>query len=450
MKSVKRGEKLIILLLILFFVGMAILVAKVAKESTFYMSHSNDVTLGYVYDANGEVLFDPKASDANYAHDYFLDVGNLIGDDSGQMTNTLVSENLNYLQNYNLIFGAVETGKSAIYSTLNHQANRTVYDAFGDKNGTAIAYNYKTGEILVCVSNPNVNILDGYTNLDTLENGSLICKAFYSTAPGSTQKVATTIAAIETIGYDALTQKTYNCSGSYVTKYDQVIQCHNHSGHGTQNITQAFANSCNPFFAQLVQDLPLDGLINAYRKLGIAVNEDTEKPIDINGISSFSASTQLTDPYDFNTMWSCMGQSEAQASPCQLMLWQSAIANETGCVTMPYLIDHVTNVMGTTTVQAETKYSDPEFAAATASEVKQIMVENGQNNYQSIGYPVGVKSGTAQVENGDSENSLLSGFCTDPNLPIAFCVVIENNANAGYRTSDLVGIMLRSLDGTIQ
>ena len=39
MKSVKRGEKLIILLLILFFVGMAILVAKVAKESTFYMSH---------------------------------------------------------------------------------------------------------------------------------------------------------------------------------------------------------------------------------------------------------------------------------------------------------------------------------------------------------------------------------------------------------------------------
>ena len=54
MKSVKRGEKLIILLLILFFVGMAILVAKVAKESTFYMSHSNDVTLGYVYDANGE------------------------------------------------------------------------------------------------------------------------------------------------------------------------------------------------------------------------------------------------------------------------------------------------------------------------------------------------------------------------------------------------------------
>lgn len=90
---------------------------------------------------------------------------------------------------------------------MNHQANRTVYDAFGDKNGTAIAYNYKTGEILVCVSKPNVNILDGYANLDTLENGSLICKAFYSTAPGSTQKVATTIAAIETIGYDALTQK---------------------------------------------------------------------------------------------------------------------------------------------------------------------------------------------------------------------------------------------------
>lgn len=160
MKSIKRGERLTILLIILFLVGMVVLVAKIVTEATFYMSHSNNVNIGCVYDRNGEILFDPNATAEEYGADYFLDIGNVIGDDSGQMTNTLVSENIDDLQNYHLLFGAVENGKSAIYTTLDHNANRAVYDAFGSKNGTAIAYNYKTGEILVCVSKPSVNILD--------------------------------------------------------------------------------------------------------------------------------------------------------------------------------------------------------------------------------------------------------------------------------------------------
>ena len=107
------------------------------------MSHSDDVTLGMVYDRNNQILFDPNASTETYDENYFLDVGNVIGDDSGQMTNTLVSENIEKLQNYSLIFGATPHGKTAIYSTLDHKANQTVYNAFGSKNGTAIAYNYQ-------------------------------------------------------------------------------------------------------------------------------------------------------------------------------------------------------------------------------------------------------------------------------------------------------------------
>ncbi|MFR4392887.1 MAG: hypothetical protein ACLT29_00620 [Ruminococcus callidus] len=62
------------------------------------------------------------------------------------MTNTLVSENIEKLQNYSLIFGATQHGKTAIYATLDHEANQKVYNAFGNKNGTAIAYNYLTGK----------------------------------------------------------------------------------------------------------------------------------------------------------------------------------------------------------------------------------------------------------------------------------------------------------------
>ena len=64
----------------------------------------------------------------------------------------------------------------------------------------------------------------------------------------------------------------------------------------------------------------------------------------------------------------------------------------------------------------------------------------------SIGYPVGVKSGTAQVQNGASDNSLLVGFNDDPNLPIAFCVVIEDRVSGEISTSDIVSTMLNALN----
>lgn len=444
-QSIRHGERLTILILILFFLGMAALVVKVVLESSFYMSYSNNVTLGKVYDRDGTVLFDPDASTETYDDDYFLDVGNMIGDDSGQMTNTLVSENLESLQNYSLIFGASAVGEAGIYATLDHDANQTVYQAFGSKNGTAIAYNYQTGEILICVSKPSVNILDDYTNVDTLEEGSLICKAFYETTPGSTQKIATTAAALETWGYDALMEKTYDCTGSYTTVYDQEIICHDASGHGTQNVIQAFENSCNPFFAQLVQDLPLDRIIETYENMGIAVNQDEADRIEIDGIRSFTASVQLSDLSDFDTMWNCMGQSEALASPCQMMIWESTIVNETGVVTMPYLIESVENVTGRTTYTAETTYGDAVFSAETASDLKEIMLQNGADQYSSIPYTVGVKSGTAQVDNGASENSLLVGFCDDADLPIAFCVVIEDRVSGEVSTSEIVAAMLGAL-----
>ena len=110
-QSIRRGERLIILILIVFFLGMAILVWKVVHESAFYMSHSSDVTLGMVYDRKEQVLFDPNASTETYDPSYFIDVGNVIGDDSGQMTNTLVSENIEDLQNYSLILVPHHTRK---------------------------------------------------------------------------------------------------------------------------------------------------------------------------------------------------------------------------------------------------------------------------------------------------------------------------------------------------
>ena len=450
MKSIHRVQHLISIMLLLFLGIFGFLIYKLQKEAGFYISNASSISLGYVYDRNGDILFDQNANTQVYGSDYFLDIGNLIGDDSHQMNNTLVAQNIGALANFSFMLGEQENGQSAIYCTLDHKVNQKVYQAFGSKNGCAVAYNYLTGEIYVCFSKPSVNILNHYADLDTLEDGSLLCKVFYPTVPGSTQKIATSIAALESFGYDNLMQKNFNCTGIYTNLSNTDIKCHRLAGHGEQNIIQAFANSCNPYFAQLVEDreLPLEDIQTIYEKMGFYINQQgSQKYLDINGLTAFTASTTLTNKTDFNTQWGCMGQGETLVSPLQLMLWQSAIATQSGKTTMPYFINYITKVNGAITSQAQISYSSQMFSEITATHMHEIMLDNGTKNYIDLlpDYDVGVKSGTAQVENGDKENSLLVGFVDDINFPIAFCVEIDDRVAGEVSTSDITKVLLQKL-----
>lgn len=449
MKSIRRGQQLITLMLLAFLIGMGVLIYKLQSEAAFYISHSNSVTLGRVYDRKGDVLYDPYATKETYGENHFLDVGNLIGDASGQMTNTLVANNKGMLTNFSFMLGVQQGGQASIHTTLDHAVNQKVYDAFGGKDGCAVAYNYETGEIYVCLSRPSINILNRYSDLDTLKQGSMLCKVFYATVPGSTQKIFTTIAALEEMGEEKLSSKQYNCTGSYLNKSGQLIKCHEEGGHGMQDVTQAFANSCNPFFAQLVEDgdLPLSAITSVYEKLGYAVNTESEERMTVNGIRSFTASTVLEDPDDFDTQWGCMGQGETLVSPLQLMVWQSAIAGGDGRMTMPYLIGHAQKVNGDVTAEAKTKEGTQMFSPASAEAMRNIMLANGTEHYAELlpGTAVGVKSGTAQVGEDKHENSLLAGFVDDPAFPVAFCIVIEDRHSGEVSTSQIAATLLQNL-----
>ena len=133
MRSIRRNMRLITLMLLVFCIGMIMLVFKVYKESSFYIVNSSNAVLGKVYDRNGDVLFDQKATPETYGYDHFTDVANFIGNDSRQMTNTLVSENMELLSNYSFSLGVKGSdGQSSIHTTLNHAANQAVYNSFGN------------------------------------------------------------------------------------------------------------------------------------------------------------------------------------------------------------------------------------------------------------------------------------------------------------------------------
>lgn len=110
MKSLKRGSRLITLMISVFIIGMIVLIAKIQMEASFYISNSGSRNLGYIYDRNGDIIFDDNAENGQYPDGYFKDLGNLIGDASGQMTNTLVAKNLEKLSNYSFTSGITYKG----------------------------------------------------------------------------------------------------------------------------------------------------------------------------------------------------------------------------------------------------------------------------------------------------------------------------------------------------
>ncbi len=452
--SVLRAGKMTWCLLLLFISALCYLTYTLVTESPYYMAMSGKAGYGIVYDRKGDVLFDGTRSLSEYPKGHFADVGNLIGDTSGQMSNTLVARNRTDLVNYSFMDGAARSTAN-IETTLLHSANQKVFHALGDKNGTVIACNWKTGEILVCVSKPCVDIAQGYANIATMPKGSLLCKAFYPTVPGSTQKVSTLIAAYETCGVDEINHLQYDCSGAWLNENGQRINCHKSAGHGTQTTYEAFRNSCNPFFAQLVQSnqLPLSRILRVFTDMGYSVNGEKADALCVNGITASAASLTLTDDGDFDTQWACLGQGDTLISPLQLMLWEAAIANGTGTAMQPYLIANTTSVNGKTVAGGSEGKTKQMFSAKTAVAVREIMMANAQEQYSNYlgAYSCGAKSGTAQVtEDGEEyENSLLVGFCTDDDLPIAFCIVIENRKSGELTTAQLAGTLLQALDGGI-
>lgn len=274
-------------------------------------------------------------------------------------------------------------------------------------------------------------------------------KAMYRTVPGSTQKVSTVIAALEIMGSEKLFSKNFSCSGTYENLGGNNIDCHNEYGHGMQNIQDAVENSCNPFFAQLIEDddFPLKKIKSIFDEMGYTINKDNCGYFDIDGIKCEKASTTLNDTYEFKTQWGCIGQGDTLISPVQLMMWQSAIANENGKMTLPYLISRTTDVYGKSDYSSKTKFSDVIFSSNTARTTKQILLTNGENHYRDSisGYNVGIKSGTAQVNEGNTENSLLVGFVDDEDFPIAFCILLEDKNNTSLKTENIAKTLLDAL-----
>ena len=326
--------------------------------------------------------------------------------------------------------------------TLDPDAQKAAFDALQalgpEVEGSVVAIQPKTGKVLAMVSLPTYNpnnlashdfdaVDDLYQRLDKLDSEPLLNRAIQQRLfPGSTFKVVTAAAAIESGRYDKVdaqvpggaTFQLPQTSGESGVIDNEGRDC----GSGQISFEQAMGNSCNTTFAQLALEVGAEDMLRQAEAFGF--NSDYLDDLGPQVRSEFPADL---DPPSLGQ--SGFGQRDVQATPLQMAMVAAAIANE-GIVMKPYLVDSVQSA----DYDGGEKTDPEEFRRAIEPETADILtellvstVDDGTASPAAIpDVEVAGKTGTAQRGvSGKAPYAWFISFAPSEDAEVAVAVMIE-------------------------
>ncbi len=301
------------------------------------------------------------------------------------------------------------------------QVMQKAYTEQKAKGVTGIIMNAKTGEIVAMSNKPSFDLnnvpRDNVSVLMEIMKNKCVVDVY---EPGSTFKILTTAAALE----NGVTNENdcFFCGGSRVVA-GQKIKCWKSIGHGSQKLTQGFANSCNCVFMALAERMGVENFYSYLNEFGIGGKTGVEISGESNGIMLKQSSVKTVDLARIG-----FGQTIA-ITPIQLITSICSIVNG-GYKVSPTILKQQSFTQGKRIISQKTSKSICDMMK---------LVVNKTAMYSFVpGYDIGGKTGTAQkYENGSiARGKYISSFvgtypASNPEYVLLFCVD-EPSAGAYY------------------
>lgn len=350
-------------------------------------------------------------------------------DENGMVVTARDRDGRSVLYQYDQYFDA-ENGcdlHTTLDTTIQYYLEKGVQELearFGTgKGATGIVMDVNTGAVLAMASLPTYDLnapgkvyndflTSGMTeeqieeNMKDLLNKQWRSKAINDTyEPGSTFKTLTLAMALEENVVDLNTG--FYCGGN-TTIEGQKIWCSKRTGHGQQNLTQAFANSCNPAFINIGLRVGNAKFYQYMQDFGLLEKTGIDTTGEASGFanSEIKYSTLALACYAF-------GQN-FNVTPVALLAAQCACVNG-GYLYTPYLVEEITDQDGNVVSRHDATPIRQVISAETSALVRDIMeyeVTTGTGkNGQVAGYRIGGKTGTADKVGG---NVIVSFVCFAP------------------------------------
>jgi len=323
-----------------------------------------------------------------------------------------------------------------VITTLDPDAQRTAIDALGGQKGSVVALDPDSGAVRVMASYPQFDPNDIPRTLGRLNrdpDSPLLNRATQGRyAPGSTFKVVTAAAALDTGRF-----KPDSVVDGSSPKEISGVPLFNSGGasFGSITLTEALTQSVNTVWAQVGETLGKRTMARYMQRFGFYNRPPLDYPAGQRFASGEFFEGELLSPtsdrIDVGRM--AIGQDKLQVTPLQMAMVAAAVAGD-GTIARPHLTDRVVDPdgrvrddIGRTTFSRVMKRD----TAATMREMMSNVVREGTGTAAALsGIQVAGKTGTA--ERGDGTNQVwFIGLAPVEDPQVAIAVTVERTDGQG-------------------
>jgi penicillin-binding protein 4B len=324
-----------------------------------------------------------------------------------------------------------------IETTLSYSIQKAVEETAAKHkllDGAIVVLDAKDANIVAMTSSPQFNPLQVNPSSSNWNN-----RAVQAIAPGSIFKTVVAAAALETgvVKPDDI----FECHGS-LGKYG--FTCWLEHGHGRITFREAFAESCNIAFAQVIQKLGPEALEQTAARLGISArngwsNAEPGGIIQLDGEEAGRIFADHVERYDEGVLvQTSIGQRDVRMNPLQAANLIVTLLND-GKSVQPRVVERIRYKTGGLMQYFPEQELSPELkpiskkTAHTLLEWMRDVVEYGTGTaLQQSDWKVAGKSGTAETDQGTVHQWFIGyGPAEKPKYAVAVVVrnVPENERN---------------------
>jgi peptidoglycan glycosyltransferase len=415
------------------------------------------VPRGAILAANGKTIAHSlKDSQGVYTREYPM--GDRFGHPVGySYTNTGQTE-LESFYNVELSGGASATdsllrqlignrdGGDDLRTTLDPDAQQLAEDLIGQaspvEGGAAVVLDPRTGAVKVMASVPGYdpNSTRSSRELSKLNKDEtrkpLINRALqFGYAPGSTMKVVTLVAALDSGEYspEDRVDGTNNVKISGVPLPNDFNE-----SYGSIDLPTALAKSVNTVFAQIAEKLGKSTMREYMERFGFDHKPRLDYPAgEMSAAGEYRNGRLIPATSRFVDVGRMgIGQDKLQLPALQMAEVAAAIANG-GRLMKPHIGDRFIDSDGRTSKTIESETQSTVMSEDTAAAVTQMMVgvvENGTGTKAQVeGMSVAGKTGTAETATGAGQKNNLwfIGFAPADDPQVAFAVTVKDVVGFG-------------------
>ncbi|KLN36347.1 cell division protein FtsI [Cellulosimicrobium funkei] len=350
-----------------------------------------------------------------------------------------------WLDRLSALFTGKQPQGASVELTIDPAAQQAAWDALGDQRGAVVAIEPKTGRVLALVSKPSYDpnelathdtaaARDRYQELLNADGNPMSNRAIRGNTypPGSTFKIVTSAAALESGQYTAETV----IPAPDELPYPQSTQTMKNFGGsrcsptGEMTLADALRISCNTAFGDLAMTLGEDAMRDQAEDFGF--DAPLEIPMDVTPSQFPAEGTPGADPAGIARAG--IGQGEVKVTPLQMAMVAAAIAND-GVQMAPYTVETIRNPDLDVVRQSEPRRLRTSVSPSTADQLTQMMlgvVENGSGKAAQIpGVQVAGKTGTAETGGEAAPHAWFTSFAPADDPQVAVAVIVENGGSLG-------------------